>query len=56
MATVANNTTSCDCHKAPPAQPEPQAEEGPKFCANCGKPLEPGAKFCKECGHPVQGA
>jgi len=41
----------------PPAQPAPpEAAEAPKFCANCGKPLEAGAKFCKECGHPVPGA
>jgi hypothetical protein len=25
----------------------------PKFCAFCGKPLEPGAKFCGQCGTKV---
>ena len=25
----------------------------PRFCANCGKPLNPGAKFCRNCGSPV---
>ncbi len=38
-----------------PAQPpaRPEADDGPRFCANCGRPLEPGARFCKECGHQV---
>lgn len=27
-----------------------------KFCAHCGKPLEPGVKFCPGCGRPVEDA
>ena len=27
-----------------------------KFCAHCGKPLEPGVKFCPGCGKPVEDA
>lgn len=27
-----------------------------KFCAHCGKPLDPGVKFCPGCGKPVEDA
>lgn len=27
--------------------------EAPRFCENCGAPLEPDARFCDECGQPV---
>lgn len=27
---------------------------GPKFCPNCGSPLNAGSKFCSECGSPIQ--
>ncbi|MBN1260902.1 MAG: zinc ribbon domain-containing protein [Anaerolineae bacterium] len=27
---------------------------GPRFCSNCGSPLNPGARFCSRCGSPVQ--
>lgn len=26
----------------------------PRFCSNCGKPLNPGARFCGSCGATVQ--
>ena len=27
---------------------------GPRFCWNCGTPLQPGNKFCRNCGKPVR--
>lgn len=51
----------------PAPQPQPQAPpvgspqvpaatgQAPKFCGNCGQPLEPGKRFCIHCGHPVGG-
>ena len=27
-----------------------EEEEKPKFCQECGKPLDPDAAFCKYCG------
>jgi len=26
----------------------------PKFCSQCGTPLQPGAKFCSQCGAQIQ--
>ena len=28
-------------------------EENPKFCSNCGNPLDKNSKFCKECGTQI---
>jgi len=33
--------------------PEPQAEERPHFCPNCGHSLEPDTRFCPNCGRSV---
>jgi hypothetical protein len=30
-----------------------QAAAQPRFCANCGKPLDTGAAFCGHCATPV---
>ena len=52
---IPDNAAFCGgCGKAVPKQ-EPQKMEtaGPKFCRNCGKPLNPGAKFCRECGWKI---
>ena len=29
------------------------APKGPKFCVNCGAPVEPGEKFCARCGNKI---
>jgi len=44
-------------YPAPPPQAAGPAATGqaPKFCGNCGQPLEPGKRFCIHCGHPVGG-
>ena len=43
---------------AAPQQPsgpeQPSADRSaPRFCTNCGAPLEPGAAFCTQCGKAV---
>ena len=30
-------------------------QQAPRFCPNCGSPLEPGHRFCAECGAVIQG-
>lgn len=37
----------------PPAT-RPQAAPGPRFCSQCGSPLENGASFCSSCGSKVR--
>ena len=34
----------------PQQQAQPQQPAGPKFCTNCGAPLDGNAKFCTSCG------
>ena len=42
----------------PPFQPEgsqdPAEFTGPKFCSQCGSPLQQGAKYCSQCGAKIQ--
>jgi len=52
-----NSETGKCIQCSPPAQ-TPTAEstlatQTPKFCSNCGSPLDPGAKFCSNCGTPI---
>lgn len=35
-------------------QQAPQIASRPRFCANCGEPLEPGDTFCAQCGAKVE--
>lgn len=30
------------------------AGSGPKFCSQCGSPLQPGVRFCSQCGFKIQ--
>ena len=42
---------------AAPAGASPAAAavvQQPKFCANCGSPLNPGSKFCDSCGSKIE--
>ncbi|MBO6054338.1 MAG: zinc ribbon domain-containing protein [Oscillospiraceae bacterium] len=40
--------------EAPPAAaPEPDAAKRPRFCRNCGTPLNEGSRFCVRCGQKV---
>lgn len=44
--------------QTPPPQQTPPAgtaKPQPKFCIQCGKPLQPGAKFCIGCGRRISG-
>lgn len=38
-----------------PAEPQeqPEQEDAPGFCSNCGAELDPDSKFCRECGHKI---
>ena len=33
---------------------QPASTMAPKFCSQCGSPLQPGAKFCSQCGAQIQ--
>lgn len=42
----------------PPAQPAPRARQqpraaAPKFCPECGSPIQPNSKFCSGCGNKI---
>ncbi|MDD1772751.1 MAG: fibronectin type III domain-containing protein [Methanomassiliicoccales archaeon] len=39
---------------AVPPAPQPQAAPGPRFCSQCGSPLEGSASFCNACGNRVR--
>ena len=39
-----------------PQQPAPGGAETPRFCTECGQPLQPSYKFCAHCGAPVASA
>ena len=38
----------------PAPQPAPKAAPAPRFCMQCGAPLDADAKFCNKCGSPVK--
>lgn len=35
------------------SESEPSAQTKPKFCSNCGNPVQPGASFCGQCGNKL---
>jgi predicted amidophosphoribosyltransferase len=39
---------------APPMEEQPEPDDAPRFCSNCGSELEADSKFCQECGEKVQ--
>ena len=38
----------------PQSQEQPSGGATPKFCSQCGSPLQPGVKFCSQCGAKIQ--
>ena len=42
-----------DMNQAAPAG-DGSAAPAPKFCSQCGSPLQPGARFCSQCGAQIQ--
>ena len=38
----------------PQPQEQPSGGATPKFCSQCGSPLQPGVKFCSQCGAKIQ--
>lgn len=59
ITSVAFDASKAPAGSAAPAQAAPAsataapARATPKFCTNCGAPLQPGQKFCSKCGHKV---
>lgn len=57
VAAPAAGAPTAPATQAPAAQPEaaPDAPSAdPKFCPECGTPLNPGVSFCPECGKAVK--
>ena len=38
----------------PPPPPTAQPTQGPKYCPNCGAPVDSNATFCPNCGKPLK--
>ena len=41
-------------HPPYPGPHDPEPEEGPGFCTECGQPIEWEHKFCGYCGHKAR--